>query len=81
MAFKRDMTVDVYMAYIHVRFDDLDLHTRSQWVVRGTHKNATMNYLDNKASNKYYICYIDRRFCMTLAVTLETFIWIDQLVF
>ena len=38
MAFKRDMTVDVYMAYIHVRFDDLDLHTRSQWVVRGKTK-------------------------------------------
>ena len=35
MAFKLGMTVDVFLAHnVHVRFDDLDLDIRSQWVGR-----------------------------------------------
>ena len=32
IAFKLDMTVDLYMGYTHGRFDALDLGARSQWL-------------------------------------------------
>ena len=43
MAFKLGMTVDLYMTYTHVRFDDLDLDTRSQWVARGKKCNVELS--------------------------------------
>ena len=46
MAFKCGMAVDLCMpSYAHTRFDDLDLHERSQWLGRG--KKSALNYLDN----------------------------------
>ena len=43
MAFKLDMTVDLYMAYSHVRVDDLDLETRSQRVAKGKQSSVVLS--------------------------------------
>ena len=40
MAFKLDMTIDLYMAYSNVRVDDLDLDTRRK-------QHPALTYLDN----------------------------------
>ena len=37
--------------YVHARFGDLDLDTRSQWVGKG--KTSALHDLGNKASNNY----------------------------
>ena len=68
--------------YAHARFDDLGLGARSQWVGKGN----TINVACSRASKQtisiklattvgHFLFFI---FYMTL--TLQTFIWLDQLV-
>ena len=64
--------------YAYARFDDLDLDARSQWVGKG--KTSALHALGNKASNKHYTYYNGMPF-FYVSLTLQTVIWLDQLVY
>ena len=74
------MTVDVWMPLYPLRFDDLDLDARSQWVGKGKTKSALNAILAPKQAISIKLTtMVGRDFYVTL--TLPTFIWPDQLIF
>ena len=62
-----------------------DVRTRVDWHGRkslddySTGGKSASNYLDNKASNRHWTCYNGRP-CFYMGLTLQTFIWLDNLV-